>query len=98
MARLGVNVDHVATVRQARGTNEPDPVTAAALAELAGADRDSTDYGGVALYAFRATGLHGIPAPGDDASEVMWLAPSEIPPLAFPAHDRALGRGRRGTD
>jgi len=38
VARLGVNVDHVATVRQARGTNEPDPVTAAALAELAGAE------------------------------------------------------------
>ncbi len=38
MAKLGVNIDHVATVRQARGTAEPDPVTAAALAELAGAD------------------------------------------------------------
>lgn len=38
MAKLGVNVDHVATVRQARGGSEPDPVTAAALAELAGAD------------------------------------------------------------
>jgi pyridoxine 5-phosphate synthase len=38
VAWLGVNVDHVATIRQARGTNEPDPVTAAALAELAGAD------------------------------------------------------------
>ncbi len=38
VARLGVNVDHVATVRQARGINEPDPVVAAALAELAGAD------------------------------------------------------------
>ncbi len=38
MAMLGVNVDHVATVRQARGGREPDPVTAAALAELAGAD------------------------------------------------------------
>ena len=36
--RLGVNIDHVATVRQARRTNEPDPVTAASLAELAGAD------------------------------------------------------------
>lgn len=35
--RLGVNVDHVATVRQARRVSEPDPVTAAALAELAGA-------------------------------------------------------------
>lgn len=38
MAKLGVNVDHVATIRQARGGTEPDPVTAAAIAELAGAD------------------------------------------------------------
>jgi pyridoxine 5-phosphate synthase len=37
MAHLAVNVDHVATVRQARGTIEPDPVTAAAICELAGA-------------------------------------------------------------
>lgn len=36
--KLGVNVDHVATIRQARGGSEPDPVTAAAMAELAGAD------------------------------------------------------------
>ena len=38
MPELGVNIDHVATVRQARKTNEPDPVWAAALAELGGAD------------------------------------------------------------
>jgi len=38
MANLGVNIDHVATVRQARRTVEPDPVWAAALAELGGAD------------------------------------------------------------
>ncbi|WP_029911580.1 pyridoxine 5'-phosphate synthase [Pelobacter seleniigenes] len=38
MAKLGVNVDHIATIRQARGITEPDPVTAAAIAELAGAD------------------------------------------------------------
>ena len=38
MARLAVNVDHVATVREARGINEPDPVLAAGLAEIAGAD------------------------------------------------------------
>jgi pyridoxine 5-phosphate synthase len=37
MARVAINVDHVATVRQARLASEPDPVTAAALAELAGA-------------------------------------------------------------
>ena len=36
--RLGVNIDHVATVRQARKAPEPDPVAAAVLAELAGAD------------------------------------------------------------
>jgi pyridoxine 5-phosphate synthase len=36
--RLGVNVDHVATVRQARGVQVPDPVEAAFLAELAGCD------------------------------------------------------------
>ena len=35
---LGVNIDHVATIRQARRTIEPDPVAAAILAELAGAD------------------------------------------------------------
>lgn len=38
MPHLAINVDHVATVRQARGTTEPDPVTAAAIVELAGAE------------------------------------------------------------
>jgi len=38
-ARLGVNVDHVATLRQSRRTPYPDPVAAAVLAELAGADQ-----------------------------------------------------------
>ncbi|XFA73720.1 pyridoxine 5'-phosphate synthase [Thermosynechococcaceae cyanobacterium Okahandja] len=38
MATLGVNIDHVATIRQARRTVEPDPVAAAVLAELGGAD------------------------------------------------------------
>lgn len=38
MARLAVNVDHVATVRQARGIDEPDPVIAAGIAEIAGAE------------------------------------------------------------
>jgi pyridoxine 5-phosphate synthase len=37
MATLGVNIDHIATLRQARGGGEPDPVQAAMLAELAGA-------------------------------------------------------------
>ena len=38
MIELGVNIDHIATVRQARKTYEPDPVWAAAAAELGGAD------------------------------------------------------------
>jgi pyridoxine 5-phosphate synthase len=37
--RLGVNIDHVATLRQVRKVSYPDPVTAAALAELGGADQ-----------------------------------------------------------
>ncbi len=37
--RLGVNVDHVATIREARKTTEPDPVAAAMLAEQGGADQ-----------------------------------------------------------
>lgn len=39
MPRLGVNIDHVATIRQARRTHEPDPVWAAVMAELGGADQ-----------------------------------------------------------
>src|SRR4030042_5665876 len=38
MPRLGVNIDHVATLREARRVTYPDPVAAAALAELAGAE------------------------------------------------------------
>ena len=38
MVTLGLNIDHIATIRQARGGVEPDPVAAAAIAELAGAD------------------------------------------------------------
>jgi pyridoxine 5-phosphate synthase len=38
MTKLGVNIDHIATIRQARKAIEPDPVAAAILAEIAGAD------------------------------------------------------------
>ena len=40
MAGLAVNVDHVATLREARKSSYPDPVAAAILAELAGRGRD----------------------------------------------------------
>ena len=38
MTKLGVNIDHIATIRQARQALEPDPAAAAVIAELAGAD------------------------------------------------------------
>jgi len=38
MTKLGVNIDHIATLRHARRSIEPDPVAAAIIAELAGAD------------------------------------------------------------
>ena len=42
MSRLNVNIDHIATIRQARQTNEPNPVSAAVICELAGADGITT--------------------------------------------------------
>ena len=36
--KLGLNIDHIATIRQARRAREPEPVTAALIAELAGAE------------------------------------------------------------
>ena len=41
---LGVNVDHIATLREARGVNYPDPVQIALIAEKNGADSISTTY------------------------------------------------------
>jgi pyridoxine 5-phosphate synthase len=38
MPKLGVNIDHIATIREARKVREPDPIAAAMLCELAGAD------------------------------------------------------------
>jgi pyridoxine 5-phosphate synthase len=38
MPKLGVNIDHIATIREARKIREPDPIAAAAICELAGAD------------------------------------------------------------
>ena len=55
--RLGVNIDHVATVRNARGGVYPDPLRAAKLAEEAGADglsvRTSAGAGGTATFLWR---------------------------------------------
>lgn len=46
MKRLNVNIDHIATIRQARRTNEPNPVSAAVICELAGADGITTHLRG----------------------------------------------------
>ena len=42
--KLGINIDHIATLRQARGGNEPDTVAAARLIMVAGADRIIMHY------------------------------------------------------
>ena len=62
---------------------------------LAGSDMDTTDYGGIALYVFKASGLAGEPVPGDDASQVLFLHRKDIPPLAFAAHERAVFGGAK---
>ncbi len=60
--RLGVNIDHIATIRNARGVNSPDPIEAVVLAELAGADgivchlrEDRRHINDVDLHKIRAT-------------------------------------------
>lgn len=68
MKRLNVNIDHIATIRQARRTNEPNPVSAAVICELAGADGITThlrgdrrhiqDYDLIALRQVVATHLN----------------------------------------
>lgn len=62
---------------------------------LLGADRDTTDYGGVALYIYRVMNWQGEPSPADDVSELEWMKLEEVPPLAFPAHDRVIESLRR---
>ena len=72
MIRLGVNLDHVATVRQARRAPEPDPVHAATLAILGGADgitihlradRRLVDVGCLDCIGHACTGQHLSPRP-----------------------------------
>jgi pyridoxine 5-phosphate synthase len=67
MAYLGVNVDHVATVRQARQTYEPDPIAAAAIAQQSGADvitihlrEDRRHIQDRDLHVMRETVFHGL--------------------------------------
>ena len=50
---LGVNIDHIATLREARGTIYPDPIQAAILAEEAGADGITLDNDSVVYTTMR---------------------------------------------
>lgn len=80
MKRLNVNIDHIATIRQARRTNEPNPVSAAIICELAGADGITThlrsdrrhiqDYDLIALKQVVVTHLNVEMAATDEMVEI----------------------------
>ncbi len=80
MKRLNVNIDHIATIRQARRTNEPNPVAAAIICELAGADGITThlrsdrrhiqDYDLIALKQVVVTHLNVEMAATDEMVEI----------------------------
>lgn len=80
MSRLNVNIDHIATIRQARRTNEPNPAAAAVLCELAGADGITThlrgdrrhiqDYDLIALKQVVVTHLNVEMAATDEMVEI----------------------------
>jgi pyridoxine 5-phosphate synthase len=80
MSRLNVNIDHIATIRQARRTNEPNPAAAAVICELAGADGITThlrsdrrhiqDYDLIALKQVVMTHLNVEMAATDEMVEI----------------------------
>lgn len=80
MSRLNVNIDHIATIRQARRTNEPNPVSAAVICEFAGADGITThlrsdrrhiqDYDLIALKQVVITHLNVEMAATDEMVEI----------------------------
>jgi pyridoxine 5-phosphate synthase len=80
MKRLNVNIDHIATIRQARRTNEPNPVAAAVICEMAGADGITThlrsdrrhiqDYDLIALKQVVVTHLNVEMAATDEMVEI----------------------------
>lgn len=80
MTRLNVNIDHIATIRQARRTNEPNPAAAAMVCELAGADGITThlrsdrrhiqDYDLIALKQVVVSHLNVEMAATEEMSEI----------------------------
>jgi len=88
MIRLGVNIDHVATLRQARRGHEPDPVTAAALAMLGGADgitihlrEDRRHIQDRDVHLLRQTVPHGLNLEMGAADEIISIACTVRPDL-----------------
>jgi ADP-ribose pyrophosphatase YjhB (NUDIX family) len=57
---------------------------------LMGLETDMTAYGGILLAVLEVTDWEGTPVAGDDASEVLWSPISEVPDLAFSAHNRLV--------
>lgn len=82
---LGESPEEAASRELEEETNLKD-----ATFELTGSDKDHTDYGSVVLYIYKVTNWQGEPVPSDDVSELKWMSPENIPPLAFAAHDRLV--------
>ena len=59
-------------------------------ADLLDVESDDTAYGGILLAAYEVTEWSGIPVAGDDASDLFWADITDIPGLAFRAHDRLV--------
>jgi len=55
-------------------------------------ETDMTAYGGILLAVLEVTRWEGIPAAGDDASEVLWCSLRDVPELAFNAHNRLIDK------
>ncbi len=62
---------------------------------LFGIETDITAYGGIMLAVMEVSSWKGLPVPGDDASEVLWVDLGSVPDLAFRAHDRVVERLRK---
>jgi len=86
---LGVNIDHVATLRQARGTRYPDPVQAAIEVEQAGADGFARLGGDPEGELLRALGEVRAILAGPRIQARCLECRSEVPPAAI---DRERGR------
>ncbi len=99
MKRLNVNIDHIATIRQARRTNEPNPVSAAVICELAGADGITThlrsdrrhiqDYDLIALKQVVVTHLNVEMAATDEMVEIAARVKPDVVTLV-PEHPQEI--------